>query len=172
MERLQESLLAEDFYNRLISITHDSEEIVKFYKNWYVEIHSKRNETYHKLSEAVKGIAEWNLLPEDIKNNILQEISLKSCKNLDIKDFFICSNCRATIGQMESDISAKDGTENHIQQVIDNFITKTDENIEKIKLSDFFTKNISTPEEFKEQVDKFIKHIEALLKEGKRIILE
>ena len=73
---------------------------------------------------------------------------------------------------MESDISAKDGVENHIQQVIDNFITKTDENIEKIKLSDFFAKNISTPEEFKEQVDKFIKYIEALLKEGKRIILE
>ena len=73
---------------------------------------------------------------------------------------------------MESDISAKDGTENHIQQVIGNFITKTDENIEKIRLSDFFAKNITTPEEFKEQVDKFIKHIEDLFKEGKRIILE
>jgi len=172
MERLQESLSAEDFYNRLISITNDLEEIVKFYKKWYTEIHSKRNEIYHKVSEAVKGIAEWNLLPEDIKNNILQEINLKSCKNLDFQDSFICFNCRATIGQMESDISAKDGTENHIQQVIDNFITKTDENIEKIRLSDFFAKNITTPEEFKEQVDKFIKHIEALLKEGKRIILE
>jgi hypothetical protein len=185
IERLQENLLAEDFYNRLTSITHDSEEIVKFYKNWYMEIHSKRNETYHKLSEAVKGITEWNSLPEDIKNNILQEISQKSCKNLDIQDSFTCSNCRATIKQMESDISAKDGVENHIQQVTDNFITKTDENIEKIRLSDFFAKNISkirlsdffaknisTPEEFREQADKFVKHIEALLKEGKRIILE
>ena len=172
MERLQESLLAEDFYNRLISITHDSEEIVKFYKNWYTEIHSKRNETYHELSEAVKGITEWNLLPEDIKNNILQKINLKSCDNLDIQDSFTCSNCRATISQMESDISAKDGIKNYIQQVIDNFITKTNENIEKIRLSDFFAKNISTPEEFKEQADKFIKHIEALLKEGKRIMLE
>ena len=172
MERLQENLLAEDFYNRLTSITHDSEEIMKFYKNWYMEIHSKREKIYCKLSEAVKGIAEWNSLPEYIKNNILQEISQKSCKNLDVRDSFTCSNCRATIRQMESDISAKDGVENHIQQVIDNFIAKTDENIEKIRLSDFFAKNISTPEEFKEQADKFIKHIETLLKEGKRIILE
>ncbi len=172
IERLQENLLAEDFYNRLTSITHDSEEIMKFYKNWYVEIHSKREKIYCKLSETVKGIAEWNLLPEYIKNNILQEISQKSCKNLDVRDSFTCSNCRATIRQMESDISAKDGVENHIQQVIDNFIAKTDENIEKIRLSDFFAKNISTQEEFKEQADKFIKHIEILLKEGKRIILE
>lgn len=172
IERLQENLLAEDFYNRLTSTTHDSEEIVKFYKNWYMEIHSKRDEIYRKLSEAVKGSAEWNSLPEDIKDNILQEISQKSCDNLDIQGSFICSNCRATIRQMESDISAEDGIKNYIQQVIDNFITKTDENIEKIRLSDFFAKNISTQEEFKEQADKFIKHIEALLKEGKRIILE
>jgi len=172
MKRLQESLLAEDFYNRIISITHDLEEIVKFYKNWYMEIHSKRKEAYHELSETVKGLTEWNSLPEEIKNNILQEISLKSCDNLDIQESFICSNCRATISQMESDISAKDGIKKHIQQVIDNFITKTDESIEKIKFSDFFAKNVSTPEEFKEQADKFIKHIEDLLKEGKKIILE
>ena len=107
-----------------------------------------------------------------MKDSILKEISLKSCETLEVKDSFTCTTCRATVMQMESDVSARDSIEKHIQQLIDDFVTKTDDNIEKIRLSEFFAKNISTPEEFKEQVDKFIQHIEALLKEGKKIIIE
>jgi hypothetical protein len=172
MERLGENLLAEDFYNRLTSINNDSEEIVKFYKNWYKEIHLQREETYDKLSELVKGIAEWNSLPEDIKSNIIEKINQKSCKNLDFQGAFICSSCRATIMQMESDISAKDSVEKDIRKTIDSFVNKSDDNIEKLKFSDYFTKNISSTEDFREQLDGFIKQIEELLKEGKKIIIE
>jgi len=172
MERLGENITAEDFYNRLTSINNDSEEIVKFYRNWYKEIHLQREETYDKLSEMVKGIVEWNSLPEDIKSSIIEKIDQKSCKNLDFQDTFICTNCRATIMQMESDISAKDSIEKDIRKTIDSFINKSDENIEKIKFSDYFTRNISSKEDFKEQLDGFTKQIEELLKEGKKIIIE
>ena len=172
IDRLQDNLVAEDFYDRLTAITRDSEEIEKYYQEMYAKIHSERNEIYRKLSEAVKGTAEWESLPEDMKDSIPKDINLKSCEKLEVKDSFTCSNCRATVMQMESDVSARDSIEKHIQQVIDDFVAKTDDNIEKIRLSEFFAKNISTPEEFKEQVDKFIQHIEALLKEGKKIIIE
>lgn len=172
IKRLEGNLYSDDFYDRLSSIVHDYEEISKLYGAMYTEKHNERSEAYQKLTDSVKGAPEWTSLPDDLKENILRDIATKFCSEIDMEDSLICLKCRATISQMESDVAAREGIAQQIQKIIDDFVAKTDEDIEKVKLSDFFKKNISTPQDFREQVEKFIQHVETLLKEGKKIIIE
>lgn len=172
IKRLEDNLASDDFYDRLSTIIRDYEEIYGVYGTMYTEKHNERNQIYQKLTDSVKGASEWTSLPEDLKANILRDIGSKSCNEIRIEESFVCLNCRATIFQMESDLAAKEGMAKNIQKIVDEFVSKDDETIEKVRLSDFFSKNISTPEDFREQVEKFIQHVESLLKEGKKIIVE
>ncbi|ODS31203.1 MAG: hypothetical protein SCARUB_03674 [Candidatus Scalindua rubra] len=172
MNRLRENISSEDFYDRMGTIVNDTEEISNVYFKIYEEGHVKRDELYRRLEETAKGMSEWSSLPDDIRETILKDISSRYCDQLNLKSSLVCASCRATIMQMESDISAKNVMEQRIQQLIDDFVAKSDENIEKIKLSDYFGKHITSPDEFKEQLERFVQQIEGLLKEGKKIILE
>ncbi len=172
IDSLKENIESEDFYNRISVIAKDSERIINFYLKKYKAIHKQRDDIYHQLEEMAKGKSDWSNLPDDVQEGILQMIRIKYCGKIDLKCSLVCSTCRANIMQMESDIIAENAIKERIIQRLDEFIVKTVENIERIILSDYFTHNISSKKEFKEQLNKFIELVESLLNEGKKIIFE
>ena len=172
LRRLRENTEAEDFYDRLPTISKDTEKILSLYYQVYRDVHSQRNKLYTQLAGKVKSLSEWEGLPSEIKNKILGKINSKYCQNIDLKDSNVCKNCRASIAEMNSDISAFSAVEQFIQNTIDNFIAKNDISIEKIRLSEYFDKVIVDEEEFKKQIGKFIQQVETLLKEKKKVIIE
>jgi len=172
LRRLRENTEAEDFYDRLPIISKDTEKILSLYYQVYRDVHSQRNKLYTQLAGKVKSLSEWESLPSEIKNKILGEINSKYCQNIDLKHSNVCKNCRASIAEMNSDISAFPAVEQFIQNTIDNFIAKNDISIEKIRLSEYFDKVIVDEEAFKKQIEKFIQQVETLLKEKKKVIIE
>lgn len=172
LRRLRENTEAEDFYDRLPTISKDTEKILSLYYQVYRDVHSQRNKLYTQLAGKVKSLSEWEGLPSEIKNKILGKINSKYCQNIDLKDSNVCKNCRASIAEVNSDISAFPAVEQFIQNTIDNFIVKNDISIEKIRLSEYFDKVIVDEEAFKKQIEKFIQQVETLLKEKKKVIIE
>ncbi len=172
LTRLRENAESEDFYDRLPTISKDTEKILSIYYPAYEDVHFQRDKLYTQLDGRVRILSEWESLPDEVKNRILKEIGSKCCQNLDLKDSDVCKNCRASIAAMRSDISAFSAVEQFIQNTIDSFIAKNDPSIEKVRLSEYFDKVIVDQEEFENQIKKFTQQIEMLLKEEKKIIIE
>ena len=168
---LNESLESEDFYNRISDISKATEEIILIYNNIYKEKHKKRYELYTILREKIKGMEEWVNLPDETKHEIIKETESKCCKNVNFSNLFICSECNSSVKEIELDINSLSIVENRTMERIFNFLGNVEE-IKRIKISEYFPKQINDIEEFKEKIEKFSKDIDSFLKEGIKVVID
>jgi hypothetical protein len=116
--------------------------------------------------------SDWVSLPVDLQVELQKPIHDKICNDLTLKNSSQCSSCKSSFERIESDILSLAGIEKNILKKIQDFISKSSEKIEIIRLNDYFNKSITDFNDFKEQMDKFMSHIDELLKEGNKVILE
>lgn len=172
IQELKENLNSEDFFERIPKIKTDTELIEKKYTELYTEVHNKKNDKYKVLKERILGDIEWNNLPPDLQESFSGEIQANICEKIDLSLLGVCNNCGNNLSKIESDIDASVGIEQKIKSRIQEFIKINNEKVEIIRITDFIDKSVTDINEFKVQLNKLLNHIEELLKEGKRIILE
>ena len=124
------------------------------------------------LNEKIKGMDEWANLQEETKDEVIRVIDMKCCESVSFNNMFICDACSSNIKEIELDINSINMLENKAMEKIFDFINIVDKKIEKIKISEYFPKQIDNLEDFKESLEKFSKDIDSFLKEGIKVIID
>ncbi|NIA10071.1 MAG: BREX system P-loop protein BrxC, partial [Nitrospiraceae bacterium] len=112
---LGDFLNAETFYERISEIARIEKEISRRYGEEYLTLHQERAEIYQQVIDEIKGHVDWMNITKERQNVILSPIVSHVCVEAEGgKEYDIpfdptgvsCSRCHASIGQMESDITA------------------------------------------------------------------
>jgi len=113
------ALESEQFYEHLDVIRHTAESLHNSYLDLYDRFHRQRFDAYAKALDEIKGLPEWaqvagwvNSAEDSVVRQERQRrfdaipgcLSAKICEKPDLADdAHVCSHCRATIAQIESD---------------------------------------------------------------------
>jgi len=177
---LGDFLNAETFYERISDIARIEKEISRCYGEEYLTLHQERAEVYQQIIDEIKGHVDWMNIKEEQRNMILSPIVSHVCVEVeDGKEYgvpfdstgVLCSRCHASIREMESDITAAQALKSSaLEKVLE--ATQPDEEFERVKVALFLGSSIGSIDELEDAIDKLKGHIEKLLAEGKRVILE
>jgi len=172
IDELNVSLSSEDFYDRISQINALYKKIFSKYSELYTAKHTQRNSDYQDLLLRLKADSDWSSIPADLQIELIKPVIDKICNKLVLTDYINCDSCNSSYDKIESDILSLAGIEKNILKKIQDFIAKSNEKIEIVRLNNYFNKSVTDFNDFKEQLDKFMAHVDELLKEGKKVILE
>jgi hypothetical protein len=165
------------FYEKLPAISDITNEIKAGYAALYSELHRKRGEAFDKAADEIKGLPEWPQIPKDLNQAILAPLASRACIEPDLSDdALVCRKCRATLSQMDSDLAALTGLKAQVlarvHELIDTEAKKAGTRIERIKVLDFFAEPLDSEEAVNEAIDRLRDHLQKLISEKVKIILE
>jgi len=172
--RLAANLEADTFYERLAQVGQDNKTLKASYATRYNDVHGMRAEVYEAAIESIKGIPDWPTVPKEAQQAILAPLTTRFCAELDLpaKGSVVCAKCRASVGQMESDIAAADGLKRAAVKRLDEELAPQGERVERVRVSDFFPESLATPEDVEERLTRLRERILQLIAEGARVVLE
>ncbi|MDL1970729.1 MAG: BREX system P-loop protein BrxC [Candidatus Desulfofervidaceae bacterium] len=177
-EDLRLLLSSDTFYENLDQIKHNLKTICEKYKGLYREIHDKRTEVFSSAIGDIKSLTEWAKALENPSidknqlNTILKPLKEKLCHSLDLpEDAVICKNCRATIAQMESDITAVESLKARAIAALQQ-LTTPEKKIVRVRVSSILGNVLETPEDLEEGIKRLKEELNKLLAEGVRVVLE
>lgn len=178
-EKLQSLLTSQSFFEELGNISKLSQQIGTAYRAFYAELHERRTAAFAQAVEEIKGRAEWSqleALSEDTRRTILAPLTARACDKLDEPEGATeCQNCRASIGEMESDLAALSGLKAQALAQVRKFTApvETDRTrITHVNLADFFSEALDSEKSVNEAVERLREHLLKLIAEGAKIILE
>lgn len=173
-------LNAETFYERISEIARIEKEVSRRYGEEYRTLHQESAEVYQQVIDEIKGHVDWMNITKEQQNMILSPIVSHVCVEAEGgKEYDIpfdptgvsCSRCHASIGQMESDITAAQALKsNALEKVLE--ASQPDEKFERVRVTLFLGSSIASSDELEDAINRLKGHIEKLLAEGKRVVLE
>jgi len=170
--KLQDLLNAEDFFEHFAEMKKLNEKLAGKYRDVYLNSHKERTKTYKGAISELKKEDGFSKLKTDEKNNILNSMKERACDSFDMMEGeAACKNCRAMLGQMESDIAALDGLKREASIRLQKVLAPK-QRIERIRLTRFFGSSIGNEEELDRAIEELRTHLLKLLKEDVKIILE
>lgn len=175
---LAELLEAETFFESLEAIRQAADHIAEVYKNLYESTHKRRAEIFSKALEEIKGLPEWATISQDPsiseaeRQAVLRPVRERAADDLDLPDDgVVCSACKATVAQMETDIVAIDSIRDQAVKKIQE-LAAPGEKIERVRVSSLFTGKLETPEDIETAISELKKHLLKLLSRGVKIVLD
>lgn len=171
-EELNDHLESAEFYEQLSRIEELSQEISAVYRSLYLDRHTRRRAFYDEAVAALQETKEWNSLDEEVRKVILTPLESRACGEPDLaKDSVACRRCRATVGQMESDLAAADELGKKAYEQLQEAIAP-EIPVERVRVAEFFDGALESPESVDAAVDRLREHLLKLVAEGARIVLE
>ncbi len=171
--QLQELVTSEAFYESLKDIETLSGEITAAYRALYEQTHEERASQYRAAIDKIKGLAEWEQVPESMQEPVLYPLVCRACADLDFPDEGqACSACRAGINQMESDIEALGGLFAKVVSEVQRLTTPPEVKVERVRVRDYLSGSFESPDQVKKAVLKLQDHLLKLLEEGVKIVVE
>jgi len=172
-KKLKDLIASEDFLDSLHSAEATAKEIIKAYSELYEKVHADRTEQYRMAIGKIKARAEWEQVPEPMREPLLSPLTSRCCEKMDITDEgLVCETCNAGISQMESDITALGGVFANVVADIQKKIAPPEVKVERVRIVQFFPETVQSPDQVKEYVAKLQDYLLDLLKRGIRIVLE
>lgn len=172
-DELAALLDSETFYQSLRDITARAEDIAQEYDRLYGELHAARTERYVSAIDQIRNNADWENIPEEMRNPLLARLTSRACEELRFsRNSPTCANCRASVQQLESDLAALDGLTADILTRIQEIVTPPDEVIERVRVRDFFARSLDSQQAIQEALAELEEHLLDLLDRGARIIIE
>jgi len=172
---LESILSSPDLYSRLGEMKRLSTEISRRYLEIYGRLHDSRRDAFQAAIEEIKLGADWQIIKEPMKGPILGELTGRGCEELNIPDSGVyCSNCRASIPQMESDEQALPEIKADVLERIAKLTAPSDQpqRVERVRLSKIYKGKIDSEESVEKIVEVLREHLLKLLEEKASIILE
>lgn len=168
-------LLSGDLYDMLSEVKRASLEISGRYSEIYTSLHDSRRDAFQTAIEEIKLNPDWGAIKETMREPILQVLIGKGCGDLDLpENSAYCSNCRASIPQMESDKQALAEIKTNALERIAELTAPTDQpmRVERVRLSRIYKGKIDSKESVDRAVEALREHLMRLLQENASIILE
>eukprot|EP00456_Euglypha_rotunda_P005877 TRINITY_DN10_c0_g1_i4.p2 TRINITY_DN10_c0_g1~~TRINITY_DN10_c0_g1_i4.p2 ORF type:complete len:1217 (-),score=333.96 TRINITY_DN10_c0_g1_i4:19942-23592(-) len=173
VEELRGLLGSETFYESFNQIGVTAKSITSAYRALYEQLHADRSEQFTQAVEKIKGRAEWNAVPDSMRDPVLNPLTARCCPELDLSaGSLVCQKCHATLSQMESDVAALGGLFANVVAQIQKLTTPPEVKLQRVRISDFFTHAIENETDVKEAVNRLQDHLLKLLDEGVKIVVE
>ena len=168
---------SDKFYEKLADISVITKEIDAAYQAAYSQLHKERSGVFEKANDEIKGLPEWSQIAKDLHQAILAPLVSRACMELDLSEnALVCRKCRATLSQMDSDMAAVTGLKaqvlTRVHELIDTEAKKAGTRIERITVLDFFAEALDSKESVDEAIERLREHLQKLIAEGVKIILE
>jgi hypothetical protein len=177
-------LSSPEFYGHLSRISAATETIRTVYRDLYVQRHNLRGSdspgklgAYAKAIDQMKGHPDWSKVPEALAKDILAPLTTRASHTPNFPELaIVCQECRATLSQMDSDMAALPGFKAQVLARIYEFLTAADKakgkRVARVKVLEFFNTAMDTEQSVNEAVERLREHLQKLVAEGTRIILE
>jgi len=172
-KQLHELLQSPTFFNSLPQIQSLADEIAAAYRQLYEKTHAERARQYQEAVEKIKGRPEWEQVPESMREPLLYPLTSRACEEFDLPDTaLVCTACRASINQMESDAEALGGLFAKAVAELQRLTTPPEVKVQRVKVAEFFSGSFETQEQVKEALARLQDHLLKLLDEGVKIVVE
>ena len=169
---LASALQDQHFYTQLLPIHENAGIIEARYRQEYEDLHLRRGDAYQAIIEEVSSLDDLRQLSPDIRSREIAPLLRRADTDLDLPlGASICRNCSATLAQMESDLAAAPSLRSQVLERIRALVTPQ-EKVERVRVSEWLTNDLSTPQAIDAALAKLRERLLALLEEGVRIILE
>jgi hypothetical protein len=169
---LREALASPTFYEAMPQIKRQAAAIVAAYEAAYRALHQERAARFGEAITAVKGRPEWAELPNELQNPVLTPLNQRACADLDLPpDKTVCQACHAHMGQMESDLTALPGLHSQVIADIQKRL-QPEEKFERVRLMEFFNEPLASEEAIEKAVERLRQHLQKLVDQGVKILVE
>ncbi|HYT90680.1 MAG TPA: hypothetical protein VEL76_18375 [Gemmataceae bacterium] len=173
VEKLKGLLAADNFYESLPTIGSAARTVVTAYFTLYAKAHAERAEQFQAAVEKIKGRAEWNAVPDTMRQPVLQPLTVRCCANQEQPEgSLVCKACSATLSQMESDLAALGGLFAQVVAQVQKLTTPPDMKVQRVRVSEFFGGAMEKEEQVRQAVARLQDHLLKLLDEGIKIVVE
>jgi hypothetical protein len=171
-QSLREALNTSTFYELVPQIRQQSQALSKAYYTAYRKLHRERTKQFEEVIETVKGRQEWMELPEEMYAPVLKPLASRACSELDLPPgTVVCQACSSNMSQMDSDLAALPGLQGQVLVDIQKRVTP-DEKFERVRLLEFFAEPLDSEEAISQTIDRLRDHLQKLMDQGIKIILE
>jgi len=169
---LEALLSSEDLVTALDEVQKLTDQIAQPYYARYNELHGERAERYSAAIASIQHMPEWTAIAEDTRTALLGQLSRLGCPEATGEQGdLVCTTCRATIAQIESDLIALDANKAKLAARIYE-ITTPDKPIRRVRVSELFNEPIETEEAVDRAVESLRDHLMKLVAQDVKIILE
>ncbi len=168
-------LLSADLYDKLSEMKRASAEISGRYFKIYTSTHDSRRDAFQAVIDEIKLTSDWGTIKESMRESILRELTAKGCEDQEIgQNSVYCSNCRASIPQMESDSRALAEIKTSALQRMAELMQTAGgpKRVERVRLSKIYKGKVDSKESVDRAVEALREHLMKLLLENASIILE
>jgi len=83
VEQVKGLLAADDFYESLPTIASTAHAVATAYHTLYAQAHGERAEQFQAAVEKIKGRAEWEAVPDTMRQPALQPLTTRCCADLE-----------------------------------------------------------------------------------------
>jgi hypothetical protein len=173
VEQVKALLAADDFYESLPTIESTAEAVSTAYRTLYAKAHGERAEQFQAAVEKIKGRAEWEAVPDTMRQPVLQPLTSRCCTDLGQPEgSVVCQACGATLSQMESDLAALGGLFAQVVAQVQKLTTPPETKVQRVRVSEFFGGAMETEEQVRQAVARLQDHLLKLLDEKVKIVVE
>lgn len=171
-DTLQELLQSEVFYEHMDEIATHADAVATAYRDVYAERHSQRATRFNEAIDQVQGQSEWADLQPDMQETVLGELASRACSELSwATESAVCTSCEATLNQIDSDLAALDELRTRAIERLRE-LTTPEETVEHVRVADFLNGPIADDEDLEPAIQRLRDHVQKLLSQGIRVILE
>jgi hypothetical protein len=177
-DELKRNLESETFYEEEAAIQKASRDLSAKYGAAYSKTHSDRAHVYAAALEEIKGLTDWAALcqnpdvDEPTRDAVIAPLLARATEDLDLpKGSDVCARCRATLPQMESDISAVDAIKSQALRRLQTVLAPQ-EKVAHVRVSQFFVGKMETAEDIDVALGRLREHLLKLLAEGSKVFLD
>lgn len=178
-EELSELLESEQFFESIEAIKQATAAILEAYNTLYEGIHQRRAVLYERALESVKGLPEWAIIAQDQqlseadKAAFLSPLAQRVGGELDLSEgMVVCRRCKATVAQMETDVTAVDAIREMVIKKILEQTVEPDEKVERVRISALFTGKLENEKDVERALSTLKDYLLKIVSSGASVILE
>jgi hypothetical protein len=174
-ERLRALVEQPEFVDALPELSALADQLGAEYSRLYDHLHQQRSDAVQREIDAIKSRPEWVGIGKEEQEMLaaqLVPLTSRLCEGLlRADDQATCRHCRATLGQLDSDIAAAAGLAQGIVRRIEQAV-QPKQRIERVRLRDLAVEPIESEEAIDRLLETLRAQLTKLVAEGVRIIVE
>jgi hypothetical protein len=178
---LVQGLSSPDFYEQLNALNQSTETIGATFCSVYDTLHKERADKFTAAKDDVRNHPDWVGLygtedePAPLRleaEALLAPLNARACDTSDRDtDTGLCVCCRATLGQLESDLAALPGLRANALAKVEE-LASPGELVERVRLTDYFAATLETHNAVDDAVERLREDLYKLVDAKARIVLE
>jgi hypothetical protein len=177
-EELEKNLASAEFYEKIEAIRLITKLISQKHASVYEKIHNERTQAFLNAVDEIKGTANWGIIyqdpfvPEETRAALSTPLTSRCGHELALPfSEPVCSVCRASISQMETEIAALPILKRQVLEQLRK-LAEPEEKVEHVRVAEFIIGKLENAEDIDVALNKLKDHLLKLLATGIKIILE